>query len=127
MGKMTVRQRGNLHEVTPTDNGEIGNIIVTETACQGEYSISVIADPSVWVEFDISSASVVVTKVGGTFVNGEQLLVNTEYSVVMDGYESPSPSANVFNDYFRIRTKLTSGGSVIDQMEIDRSHTGDLC
>ena len=127
MGQMTIIQRGDLHNTPPTNNGEVGSIIVNETACQGEYSISVIADPSVWVEFDISSAAVVVTKIGGTFVNGEQILVNTEYRVIMNGFESPSPSANSINDYFRIRTKLTSSGSVIDQMELDRSHTGDLC
>lgn len=124
---MIIKQKGNLHESPPISNGEVGNIIVTETACEGEYLVSVIADPSVWVEFDISSAAVSVTKSVGTFVNGEQILVNTNYVVIMRGFISPSPSSNVLNDYFRIRTRLTSGGSLIDQMEIDRSHTGDLC
>ncbi len=124
---MTIIQRGDLHDTLPTNNGEVGNIIVSETKCQSEYSITVIANPSVWVEFDISSAAVVVTKVEGTFVNGEQILTDTKYDVIMKGFESPSPSANVINDYFRVRTKLTSGGSVIDQMELDRSHAGDLC
>ena len=127
MGQITMRSRGQLIENPPVTNGNIGSLIVSDNPCQSQFSFSVIVETNVWVEFDVPLSSTITKIGGGAFVNGETLAANQGYLLTMNGYVSPIPSQNTLTDAFRIRTKVSNGGSLLDSAEVVRDHNGDLC
>ena len=120
--------KGLIIENPDNDNGDIGTITVEDGNCIAEYTILVVVSGTCWVEFDISSANVVITKVDETpFINGEQLTQSTGYNVTIYGWRSSNEIQNVLTSSLTTRTKDSEGGLIIEESTIERYHTGDVC
>lgn len=107
-------------EESVTTNSEVIN------QCSSTWIVEVSKPEGCWVEFVINNTSVFRTD-GSTFVNGQQVPQGTKYTINSIGWKSTNESQNIVENTCSMKIRESDGEVLLEQLNFDRSHTGDLC
>lgn len=114
----------NIREELST--GPIDVVITTSDECSSIWTITVSTASPIWVEWILSDGDVVITRQDmSPFVNGETISSDTVYIGTITNFRSPR--INDFLSSIIVRTRVSDGGSILNQTQLFREHTGLYC
>ena len=111
----------------PAGEGKIGVIKDVDTNCLGSWSVAAKTTTSVWIEWVIVGPGCLVSKDGGTAVNGETLTSLTDYTMTINTFRSPNNSLNTTLSRITVYLRAGDGGAILSQASLTRYNSGVTC
>lgn len=128
MGTITIQVSEEIIDPVLLGSGRIGAVVLTEETCSSRWTVTVKTATSAWIQWSsMGGGSPIVSKIGGTTVNGELLTSATRYSVEISGFVSPIGNINDYLSQVNFILKSAEGGSVLDTQTVSRFHSNNFC
>jgi hypothetical protein len=127
MGIITIKVSEQITDPGPLGSGKMGAIVVSEGPCSSIFTVSAKTQTTAWIQWAVLGGGAVITKDGGTAINGETITENTNYTVTLYGYQSPNTELNDYLVQANFTLKDAEAGSVLDFQSVSRFHNGALC
>ena len=124
---MTIQVLEEIIDPGPLGDGKLGALVISEKACSSIYTVSGKTLTTAWIQWDVLGGGAVITKDGGTAINGETITENTNYTVTLYGYQSPRTELNDYLVQVNFTLKDAEDGNVLDSQSVSRFHNGALC
>jgi hypothetical protein len=111
--------------IVPVDEAvETNSEVINQ--CSSTWIVEVVEPGGCWTEFIIDNSFVIRTD-GSPFVNGEQVPQGTQYTIGSIGWKSTNEFQNNQENSCSMKIRESDGGILLEQLNFDRFHTGDIC
>ncbi len=124
---MTIQVLEEIIDPGPLGSGKMGALVISEGPCSSVYTVSAKTLTTAWIQWSVLGGGAVITKDGGTAINGETITENTSYTVTLYGYQSPNTQLNDYLVQADFTLKDVEAGIVLDSQSVSRFHNGSLC